>query len=311
MASPTKSISVLIPNYDWDVSALINSLHKQLNAAAVPFEIVCFDDCSTSNHQQKNETVNKLENVRYVVNKYPLGRSKNRNELAYASCNNYLLFLDGDAGIEKNADFIVNYLASAKPDQVICGGTAYENNAPADARYLLRYLYGKKREEKPAKTRQLEPWNGFSAFNFLIPRHIFLELKFDENLSEYGHEDTIFGNELKYRCIPIKHIDNAALHLGLDTNEVFIGKTKKAVENLRNLIDVGLVDEDIKLYAWYAKTRKVFMTAPIGALYLKQHKRWEAQLAGPNPTLKLFDLYKLAYLCTLPVHHRKPPERKI
>jgi len=311
MTSPTKSISVLIPNYDWDVSTLIKSLHKQLVHAGVPFEILCFDDCANSIHRAKNETVNALENVRYTVNANSYGRSKNRNELAYASCKNYLLFLDGDAGIEKNETFIANFLASAEPNQVVCGGTAYESVAPTDARFLLRYLYGKKREEKAASIRQLEPWNGFSAFNFLIPRNIFLELKFDEYLSEYGHEDTIFGNELKYRCIPIKHIENAALHLGLDTNEVFLAKTKKAVENLRRLIDVGLVDEDIKLYAWYAKTKMVFMTAPIGALYLNMHKRWEAQLAGPNPTLKLFDLYKLAYLCTLPVHLRKPPERKI
>ena len=311
MSALSKSLSVLIPNYNWDVTELINELHQQLVKAQIPFEILCFDDAQDSEFTEKNNIVNQLENVTYRVNQKSLGRSKNRNELGQASHYNYLLFLDGDAGIKENKSFIANYLKCANPEGVVCGGTAYSATAPTDVNYLLRYLYGKSREEKSAEIRQQEPWNGFSAFNFLIPRAIFTELLFDENLSEYGHEDTIFGNELKYRCVPIIHINNSAHHLGLDTNAVFLEKTKKGVENLRRLIDVGLVDEDVKLYAWYAKTRAVFMTAPIGALYLRLYKKWEAQLSGPNPTLKLFDLYKLAYLCTLPVQLRKPPLRKI
>jgi glycosyltransferase involved in cell wall biosynthesis len=311
MWAPSKSLSVLIPNYNWDITTLINELHQQLVEAQISFEILCFDDAQDSEFTEKNIEVNPLENVTYRVNPKSLGRSKNRNELGQASHHNYLLFLDGDAGIEENKNFIANYLKWANPEVVVCGGTAYSATAPTDINFRLRYLYGKSREEKAALKRQEEPWNDFSTFNFLIPRAIFMELMFDENLSEYGHEDTVFGNELKYRCVPIKHTDNAAQHLGLDTNAVFLEKTKKGVENLRRLIDVGLVDEDVKLYAWYAKTRAVFMTAPIGALYLRLYKKWEAQLSGPNPTLKLFDLYKLAYLCTLPVHLRKPPERKI
>lgn len=302
---------MLIPNYNWDVTTLIFDLHKQLLAAQIPFEILCFDDSQHSTFSTKNKELNKLEHVEYRVNEQPFGRSKNRNELGQASFCNYLLFLDGDAGISENKNFIAEYVKHLQANHVVCGGTAYNNSAPSDQNYLLRYLYGKSREEKAAQIRQAEPYNGFSAFNFAIPRNLFMEVMFDENLSKYGHEDTIFGNELKYRCIPIKHLNNTALHLGLDTNAEFIVKTKQGVENLRKLIDVGLVDEDVKLYAWYAKTRSVFMTAPIGALYLKLHKKWEAQLSGPKPTLKLFDLYKLAYLCTLPVHLRKPPERKI
>ncbi len=290
---------------------LVQNLHAQLVAAQIPFEILCFDDAENSEHHAKNNALNQLEKVTYRVNKTPLGRSKNRNALAETSCYNFLLFLDGDADISNQPNFISTYLNFATPDGVVCGGTAYQPNVPTNQTFLLRYFYGKNREEKTAAIRQQEPWNGFSAFNFLLPRHIFMELKFDENLSDYGHEDTLFGNELKYRCIPVHHVENAATHLGLDSSQEFLEKTKKGVENLRKLIDAGLVDEDVKLYAWYAKTHMFFANTILAALYKRFYKNWEAQLCGKNPTLKLFDLYKLAYLCTLPVHHRKPPERKI
>jgi hypothetical protein len=63
-----------------------------------------------------------------------------------------------------------------------------------------------------------------------MERHAFMQFGFDEQFSEYGHEDTLFGNELKYRCIPIKHIDNAAEHLGLDNSKYFWKKANRPLK---------------------------------------------------------------------------------
>jgi glycosyltransferase involved in cell wall biosynthesis len=309
--STTKpSISVLIPNYDWDVLDLVSALYSQLNKLTVDFEIICFDNSSNSQFRAKNEELNQLPHTTYTINTSETGRAQNRNALARKARHELLLFLDGDAGLEHQPNFIENYLHAYQANTVICGGTAY-GARPSDPAYTLRYIYGINREQLPAEVRNINPWSGFSAFNFLIERETFLAFGFDENLSEYGHEDTLFGNELKYRCIPVKHIHNPAEHLGLDSNEVFLAKSRKAVENLRDLINEGLVDEDVKLYAWYARLRKTMMTAVIGALYNKFQSKWEKNLCGPNPNLRTFDLYRLSYLCTLPVVHKRPPNKRM
>jgi glycosyltransferase involved in cell wall biosynthesis len=308
MATP--SLSVLIPNFNWDVTDLVKSLHSQLIKTTIDFEILVSDNALDSEYSSTNEKLNSLQNVSYSVNKEQNGRAQNRNGLARAAKYQLLLFLDGDAGLAANPDLISNYLKAFQPNTVICGGTAY-GQPPKDGHKMLRYAYGKSREELPPVLRQQNAWAGFSAFNFLIERQVFLQFGFDEKMSKYGHEDTLFGNELKYRCINIIHINNPAEHLGLDSSEVFLAKSRQAVENLRDLINKGLVDEDVKLYAWFSKLRKTRMTAIIGSLYIKFKGKWEANLCGPNPSLRLFDLYRLSYLCTLPIAHRTAPPAKI
>ena len=308
MATP--SLSVLIPNFNWDVSDLVKNLHFQLTNTAIDFEILVSDNAIDSEYCSANQKLNSLPHVSYRVNKEQNGRAQNRNALARAAKHQLILFLDGDAGLAANPEFISNYLNAFKPNTVVCGGTAY-GPEPTDHKKMLRYVYGKGREELPPALRQQNAWAGFSAFNFLMEREVFLQFGFDEKMSQYGHEDTLFGNELKYRCININHISNPAEHLGLDSSEVFLAKSRQAVENLRDLISQGLVDEDVKLYAWFAKLRKTRMTAIIGSLFVKFQGKWEANLCGPNPSLKLFDLYRLSYLCTLPIAQRRAASAKI
>ena len=303
MVAAHSSLSVLIPNYNWDVTSLINALHEQLSDVGLTFEILCFDDAPQSEHCAKNNTLNSLAHVTYRVNETPNGRAKNRNILAKAAQHDLLLFLDGDAGIDHNKSFISNYLINFISEEVLCGGTAY-GAKPEDPSLQLRYFYGKSREEIAAGHRQKKPWAGFSAFNFVIERSLFLKICFDEKMSQYGHEDTLFGKALKENKIPIRHLDNTALHLGLDSSEVFLAKSRQAVENLRDLINDDLADEDIKLYSWYLRIRKARMAAVIGSLYHRFKTKWEENLCGPNPNLRTFDLYRLGYLCTLPIRHK-------
>ena len=73
---------------------------------------------------------------------------------------------------------------------------------------------------------------------------------------EYGHEDTLFGLELKYRNIDIMHIDNPAYHMGIDSGEDFMEKTTTAVDSLAKLIRAGKIDEDITLFRVYRVLQK-------------------------------------------------------
>mgnify|MGYP000465830659 CR=1 FL=1 len=70
------------------------------------------------------------------------------------------------------------------------------------------------------------------VYKILISKSLFQQLKFNESISEYGHEDTLFGIELQTKNIPINHILNPVVHLGLENEAIFLNKQEKAIQNL-------------------------------------------------------------------------------
>ena len=90
-------LSVLIPVYNYDVTELVNELHKQLTTSEVDFELKIFDDGSKSDINKVNHKLNQLEKVQFKELPKNVGLSNNRNYLASSSQYNYLLFLDGDS----------------------------------------------------------------------------------------------------------------------------------------------------------------------------------------------------------------------
>jgi glycosyltransferase involved in cell wall biosynthesis len=288
-------LSVLIPIYDWDVTALVTTLHQQLTEAAIPFEIRISDNCDTSEHAKKNFTLNERTHVHYAINTQHIGRSANRNYLANQSQFDWLLFLDGDTAVT-SPNFISNYISCIPKHQVVCGGTIYEAAPPKDDTERLRWEYGSAKESTAAVQRIKAPYKNYSSFNFLINKAIFNQIRFDNNLTQYGHEDTLFGQELKARGIPIHHIENPLLHLGLDTAIIFIEKTKIAVANLKYLIENKLISTDVKVYRFYLFAKKLHLTTLLSKNYKKQELWLVKQLCSPKPCLHLFMLYKLLYL---------------
>jgi hypothetical protein len=136
--------------------------------------------------------------------------------------------------------------------------------------------------------------------NFLISRSILSQIRFDESLVQYGHEDTLFGFELKKRGIPVIHIQNPLIHTGLEITREFLRKTTEGIENLVILIAQGKIDregfEDIRILRAYNKTKRFGLVN----FYLKFYYQFERaimkNLMGTNPDLFYFDLYKLAVL---------------
>lgn len=289
-------LSILIPTFDWPLTKLVSTLHKQATELNIPFEILASDNCDNSAHKAENEKLNNLEGVNYFTDTEHLGRSANRNFLANKARFDFLLFLDADAEITK-PDFLKNYFDAREKAHVICGGTSYSNNVP-DANYLLRYTIGKNKEEISANERNSEPHHSFSSFNFMIEKNTFNAIRFDESLTDYGHEDTLFGKQLKKEGIDILHIDNPADHIGLDDNLTFLNKTKTAVESLQKLMSEGKVDEDITLYKWYMRIKKSGLVTPMSLLFDYSHHVWEKKLTQA-PDTKVYDLYKLSYLAKL------------
>lgn len=290
-------LSVLIPIYNYNSFPLIQEIHSQLIHLKIEFEIICLDDNSNEEFLISDGKIRLLSNTHYKVLDKNLGRSKIRNALANKAQFNWLLFLDADT-MPVTSFFIQNYLEAIQhKGQVICGGIQYESTQPSSEK-LLRYFYGKNREEKSLTDRIQQPYRYLLASNFLITKQAFLEIKFNESITQYGHEDTLLAIDLKRKKILIEHIDNSIYHLGLETNTVFLNKTEQAVKNALFLYQKGLIArKDIKLIDKFIGLR--FFKKPIAFLFSVFKKEIIKQLNSKKPSLFLFDVYKLGYLSNL------------
>jgi len=291
-------LSVLIPTYNYSVVSLVKTLYSQLQDKDFSFEIICLDNGSKSKTDLLNEEINSIPFCNFNCLEKDVGRSKIRNLLAERSKYEWLLFLDSDV-LPSSDRFIANYLEATYNNQVVYGGLKYDDNKP-QKELKLRWVYGKKREEVLYEKRKLDPNKHFSSANFLINKKVFNRVRFDESLTEYGHEDTLLAIELVNRNNLIHQIDNAVYHLGLDENLVFIQKTRKAVENLYLLENKNKIKpENSKLLKSYSNIKKLKMKKILAILFNEYSYLMERNLISENPSLKVYDLYKLSYLCSI------------
>lgn len=290
-------ISICIPVYNFDINQLVNSLRTQANENKQIVEIIIIDDASDFSYKKLNEKIAKQET--YIKLKKNIGRAKIRNLFLDYANYEYLLFLDCDS-LVISENFITNYIEKLqkKDINVICGGRIYQKKKPKRRKYL-RWKYGKKIESKSAKERKIEPNKSFMTNNFLIKKELLDKIKFDENLTQYGHEDTLFGFCLKKNNIQIRHIENPILNNHLEDNLEYIEKTKLAINNLIAILKSDNYDkkivEDIallkfyysirerKLYFYFIKMLSIFFS-PFFFLLLKN---------GIIIHIKTFNFYKL------------------
>lgn len=294
-------ISICIPVYNCDVRKLVHDLDAQARELLIDYEILLIDDESAEDYKEKNKELASLENVRYKELPANIGRSAIRNMLANEAKYRYLIFMDCDAGIYSDK-YIYRYAVCCSPDVVCCGGRI-NLPAPAAPEYLLRWKYSINREEIDAATRELNPNDSFLTFNFLIDKEIFNTIHFDETIKGYGHEDTLFGIALKKNDIQIIHIDNPLLHVELDDNITFIEKTENGIRNLiriqEKFEDREAFTNSVRLLKTENKLSSVYLHPFVSLFFKLFGKSLLKNLKGSHPSLLLFDLYKLGYLCSI------------
>ncbi|MEZ4961494.1 MAG: glycosyltransferase [Saprospiraceae bacterium] len=290
-------LSILIPVYNFDIRPLVADLHGQCEASGKDFEIVCFDDGSSESFKKTNREIRGLEHLVYRELEQNLGRSAIRNALGKAARFPFLLFMDCDSKVVRK-DFIQNYLAHLQPGALVYGGRSYGAQPPVDDAFYFHWLYGINREQSTAEQRRKFPYHSFMTNNFLVPSDIFLHIGFDETLTQYGHEDTLFGMELAKHNIPIVHIDNPLEHIGLEPAAVFLKKTRQGLENLALLWYAGKL-VDTKLLRTFLALQRLGMQKPMAWLFSKTENSLVQNFTTKHPSLRLFDLYKLGYFARL------------
>ena len=289
-------LSILIPTYNYDCTSLVNDLQRQAQQAGIDYEIIVADDASPMHlYKEKNREVNRLPHCRLIELDQNIGRARIRNLLASEAQYTWLLFMDADAKVI-NPTYINDYLRTMTDGtDVICGGLCHADTLPSP-NVSLRYAYEKRADKHRAACYRAEhPYERFTPFNFAIRRATFLAIQFDESITEYGHEDTLFGIELQRRAVPLQHIDNMLQHMGLEPNEAFLEKTRAALRNLATMEEI--MQGHSALIRAYHLLQRLHLTRLLAHIYTKRGA-WIAQrLCIRHPQLSLLTLYKLAYYC--------------
>lgn len=289
-------LSICLPVFNTDVRKLVNKLTDQSARLPFPVEIIILDDASESSCRVLYAGLPGIVKVELLAQN--VGRSVIRNRFAGLVRYDWMLFLDD--GVDVGDDFLEGYSVYAQGSEVVvvCGGK--RNGSRPAFNQLLRWRYAGKRENLPAGLRSSKPYRSFVTGNFLIHRSVFQQVRFEESMKGYGHEDTLFGFELKLAGVPVLHIDNPVIIRQFDRVGPYLKKTREGIHNLKRVLK--LVDyhpdlvEDIRLLQVYQQ-----LPCSVSGGCFKGLARPLFHLSGflmrmGIPSLRLLDLYKLSYL---------------
>lgn len=302
-------ISLLIPVCDYDIIALVSSMKNGIEKVPEFCEIIIGDDGSSVEFKNRYKTL-EGECVRIIYSEKNIGRAAIRNRLALEAKGDYILFIDADTMVPGTAEaYLRKWIPFMNRTRVICGGILYPGSRPGDPDKLLRWKYGRKREQRKASERNKHAHNSFSTFNVLFDKSIFSKIRFNEELKQYGHEDTLMGYQLKKAGINILHIDNGLLHEGLESNHEFLIKTKLGIENLSKLYDIvtdkNAFSATVSLLRIYKLVQMLRLTLIFAGIFIRYRERMEIRLDSSKISLGLFGFYKTCMFCTYREIHRR------
>lgn len=282
--------SILIPIYNRNSVPLITTLQEELRVLNITYQILCIDDASPNlDVKKKNKALNNFENCEYIELQNNVGRSRIRNLLAEKAMYDNLIFLDNDV-IPVFENFIKNYINALENNQVVFGGIKYPSIPKSNA--ILHHKYGNARETKL----------DFTTANFAIKKEVFKKVKFDETFKEYGFEDLLFYKSLTKKGVLTVRIDNPVYHYGIvNDNQLFIKKEEQSLKTLNMLfLSKKISQKEVKLLRYYMLLKKLKKVSFYKFLTKKLEKKLIKNLTSANPSLFLFDIYRLGFFCRLP-----------
>ena len=254
-----EGLSILIPVYNFDVTVLVRDIISQAEQFDYPWQLIVFEDGSEDKNADQNRSVLKHEKCIHLIERKNSGRHQARITLANEASYNYLLYLDADSGIIRN-DYISKYVDILPVEGIVYGGRRYPQTCGLLPDYHLHCEYGHQREALEVGNRKRRPYLSFQTNNFLVPKaHMLLTSSFEE-ISLYGHEDTLMGVFWKKYSISISHIDNPVLHNYLHTHKEFLDKQIESIKSLINIsekhgnLDVRLAVVGDRIKKWGLKS---------------------------------------------------------
>ncbi|MEI7675636.1 MAG: glycosyltransferase [Bacteroidales bacterium] len=293
-------ISILIPIYNRDARILVREIVHQAEQLDIVYEIICIDNHSVF-FRDKNLQISNYPYCSYEVLPTYIEQSAVRNRLAKAAKYDYILFLDSDLKIDYY-HFLLNYIQQIPSSDLVSGGIHYLPWPPTPE-YLLHWLFGIRREVKKSMKK-----DRFLSCNFMIRKSIFDKIQFNEDFTEYGHENAVFGVELNKLKISRKHVFSPVTHNNLDHSDEFIVNLRKSISDVAVYIKSNSVSfANARGYGYlrgYLLLKMTNTSKIFAQLFMFFIRPIEHNLRSRHPLLLLLDIYKVGFLCHY-VHKRK------
>lgn len=223
-------MSILVPFYHDDPSALIAALSDQ---ALTSIELVLYDDGSADNELSfriNTEAGQSRLPVRLITATENRGRSHARNALVQAARGNYLLFLDADM-LPTSPDFLRQYAKEIQDGApaVVFGGFQVPATAEQPEQELHRAL-SQTSDCLSANERAKLPAKHVCTSNLLVRKDVLAANPFDTDFHGWGWEDVEWAARVAENN-DIRHVDNPALHLGLESADSLVRRYRDSADN--------------------------------------------------------------------------------
>ncbi|MEL6687868.1 MAG: glycosyltransferase family A protein [Pseudomonadota bacterium] len=234
----TPRLSILIPFYRDDPSILLRSLDTQ-NVDKDQVEILVMDDGTGDSEltAAAQATVDAMRlSCRLIIAPQNRGRSATRNALQDQAQADWILFLDADMRVDHD-HFLSDYLQIIGNDEadIIFGGFSVEDQASCRDTDLHRVLSGTS-DCLPAAHRRQAGAQHVASSNLCIRKSVMTAEPFDPEFKGWGWEDSEWAARVssRYRLV---HIDNPAVHLGLETTESLLSRFASSGGNYRRFVN--------------------------------------------------------------------------
>ncbi|HEX5008427.1 MAG TPA: glycosyltransferase [Hyphomonadaceae bacterium] len=229
-------LSVVIPTYRYDASTLIDMLARCAQSSLVEF--IVYDD-GTRDHEMLARMQAAAGSARAAIRivSYPMNRGPAavRNAAAEHARAMWVLFLDADMSPD-NMAFLEAYLdAEEKLEEpsVVVGGQSLRFASKEKAFALHRWA--SRGDCVSADERRKDPGRYITSSNIMVHRDVLKACPFDEGFVGWGWESDDWAQKVQSR-FPVMHIDNAATHLGLETDKALMAKYAKAAKNFARFV---------------------------------------------------------------------------
>lgn len=231
-------VAICIPVFHDDPSSLIAQLSRQRGAEQAT--LLIYDDGSGAPDLTARITT-ALEaypgRKRLITAERNLGRAAARNALIHAAEADWLLFLDGDMRLDHDGFLMAYTEAAARQPGPCCivGGFGVDRAIVTEAT-RLHALHSQSSECLDAATRRNDPGRFVFTANIFVHRQIALNAPFNDRFRGWGWEDVDWGLSVAATW-PVVHIDNPAIHLGLDEDAVLLRKYEGSGPNFVRMLE--------------------------------------------------------------------------
>jgi glycosyltransferase involved in cell wall biosynthesis len=229
-------LEVCIPFYKDDPSVLIRQLGTQSAASQIAL-LVCDDGSQSA--QLTQTVIRALDTFPGAATLLTLpqnmGRGQARNTLISHAKADWLLMLDADMDLPDDG-FIATYLAQiddmGTPACIVGGFSVNMTNVLP--KYRLHAHQARISECVSAQIRSQDQGRFVFTSNIVVHRDIARTIGFHPDFKGWGWEDVEWGLRV-VQLHPVRHIDNPAVHVGLDDDATLIGKYGQSADNFKHV----------------------------------------------------------------------------